>query len=84
MMFESTTHMTREALARLGTPSMVYIRTVTVAEIADEVDGVTDLPADKVLYSVHAADGRRMAVMDDHDAAMLAIKEHEMEPVSLH
>lgn len=42
------------------------------------------LPKDTVLYAIHAADGTRLAVMDNKDAAYGAALENELVPVSLH
>ncbi len=76
--------MSDEALAKLGAPQTVYIRTVTAGDLRSEIQGLDNIPDDLTLYSVHAADGTRMAVMDDHDAAVNAARENEMEPVSVH
>jgi hypothetical protein len=35
-------------------------------------------------YSIHAADGTEIAVMDDHDGALAAIRSHDLEPVCVH
>jgi hypothetical protein len=80
------TQMTKDALAQLGGPNIVYVRSVKYGEIRDELDDVEmpDLPNDAILYSVHAADGTRVALMDDRDAAFVAARQHEMEPVSVH
>lgn len=78
--------LTPEALAMLGAPRMVYIREVDPAEL--RADGSlpphTRLPKGVKLYAVHAANGERMAVLDDRDAAFVAAREQEMEPVSVH
>ena len=42
------------------------------------------LPKDAILYAIHAADGTRLAVMDNRDAAYGAALENELVPVSLH
>jgi len=42
------------------------------------------LPKDTVLYAIHAADGTRLAVMDNRDAAYGAALENELVPVSVH
>ena len=39
---------------------------------------------DQVLYAVHRADGERLAVLTDKDAAMAAALAHELAPVSVH
>jgi len=39
---------------------------------------------DATLYAVHGADGERLAVMVDREAAFAAAMAHELEPVSVH
>jgi hypothetical protein len=36
------------------------------------------------LYSVHAQDGTRMAILDSRESAFAAARQYEMEPVSVH
>lgn len=78
--------MSPEALAMLGAPKMVYIREVD----ADELIAAGILPRDfqhpegHKLYAVHAANGDRMAVLDDRELAFDAARQHKMEPVSVH
>lgn len=73
-----------EALRGLGAPKMVYIRQVTAGELRGEVDGIEDLASDEVLFSVHAADGTPMALVDEREAAFDAAREFDYEPVSVH
>ena len=54
----------------LGVNDLAYVKTV-------EVDG-------KGRVSIHAADGTRMAVMANRDAAIATILRNDMEPVSVH
>ena len=54
----------------LGVNHLAYVKTV-------EVDG-------KGGFSIHAADGTRMAVMANRDTAIATILRNDMEPVSLH
>jgi len=35
-------------------------------------------------YSVHAANGQRMAVLDDRDAAFAGARQYDLEPQSVH
>lgn len=58
------------AMATLGMPHLAYVKAV-------EIDGETG-------YAIHAADGNQMAIVDDRDAAFAAIRQHDMEPVSVH
>ena len=81
--------MSRKEFAELGGKRLVYVRPVTVADVADELgdeetDVVVDLPDDAVLYSVHAANGERIALVGDRAIAFAAARQHEMNPVSVH
>lgn len=80
--------LTNEAFAALGGPSLVYVRPVTGAEIIASAPAAAlaniDLEPDQTLYAVHRADGERLAVMSDRDAAMAAAFAHELAPVSVH
>ncbi len=72
-------------LAALGGNRLVYVREVA----PDELDQLEEVPEDfkrdgQKLYSVHAFDGTRMAVLDDREAAFAAARQFEMEPVSVH
>ncbi|MEM1139912.1 MAG: DUF1150 family protein [Pseudomonadota bacterium] len=76
-----------EDFARLGAPRTVYIRPVLAADLTE--DGVSvgedqEFEADTLLYAVHAADGTRMAVLTDREAAFVAALQNDMTPVSVH
>ena len=65
------------------------MRPVTVEEVADDLvdeesDAAMDLPDDAILYSVHAANGERIALVGDRALAFAAARQHEMNPVSVH
>ena len=61
-----------------GTP-IVYVRQVTEAEMPDELRGTTAR-----LYSVHDADGNRLAMTQDRRIAFALAKRNDMVPVSVH
>ena len=56
--------------AQLGVADVAYIKQVTI-------EGET-------LYSLHAADGRPLGLARDEALAMAALREHDLEPVSVH
>ena len=62
--------MTGQDLANLGIHAVAYIKPVVV-------DGVE-------AFAVCSADGREMAVMSDRDVACAAVRQHDLEPVSVH
>jgi hypothetical protein len=81
-------HLTNEAFAALGGPNLVYVRPVKAAEIIadtplDQIQGF-ELDPEQTLYAVHRADGARLAVLDNRDAAMAAALANELAPVSVH
>jgi hypothetical protein len=75
-----------DEVARLIGPNTVYVREVG----ADELKGAgvipvdAPIPAKQKFFALHAADGRRVAVLDNRDLAFVAAREHELEPVSVH
>jgi hypothetical protein len=83
-----TTIMTREDFRGLGAPDLVYVREIRASDVLADVVGTAanGLPVDPetVLYAVHGADGERLAVMLDREAAFAAAVAHELEPVSVH
>ena len=76
--------------AALGGPKLVYVREVAVKDLEDELQDAKDsgvelaVDDDARLFAVHAADGSRIAVLDNREAAFVAARKHEMEPVSVH
>lgn len=57
-------------LAQLGMQQIAYVKPI-------EVDGRT-------VQEVHAADGTTIGVMDDRDVAFAAVRQHDLEPMSVH
>ena len=55
---------------------MVYVREVTAADLHGAVDGIEEFDADATLFSVHAADGTPMALVDEREAAFAAAREY--------
>ncbi len=73
-----------EAFANAGVGNIVYVREVLAGDLVSEFGNEINVPADTVLYSVHAANGERMAVLDNRDAAFAGARQYDMEPVSVH
>ncbi|NTT85571.1 DUF1150 family protein [Tabrizicola fusiformis] len=63
-------------------PAIVYVRPVAVAELPDEVRAQID--GLETVYSVHRADGERLALVADRDLAFLLARQHDFAPVSVH
>jgi hypothetical protein len=80
--------LTTEAFAALGAPDLVYVRPVTAREVigsepVQAVEGVPLVP-EQMLYAVHSANGARLAVLINRDAAVAAAIANELAPVSVH
>lgn len=78
-------HLSPETFAEIGVPNIVYVREVLAGELEGEFGSdVDDIPADTKFFAVHAANGQRMAILDDRNAAFAGARQYELEPVSVH
>lgn len=75
-----------EEVMRIIGPNTVYVREVGIDELKDSGVIPTDapIPSSMKFFALHAADGRRVAVVDNRDMAFVAARQHELEPVSVH
>ena len=65
-----------------GADRIVYVREVEVADLPEDVReqaGGLD-----VIWSVHGADGRQLALVADRRLAFHLAREHDFTPVSVH
>jgi hypothetical protein len=62
--------MSARELALLGVQDLAYIKRVVV-------DGTSG-------YAVHAADGTQIALLSDRDVAFATVRQHDLEPLSVH
>jgi hypothetical protein len=80
--------MTREDLRGLGAPDLVYVREISAAEVLSDSSetrvGGRPVGPETILYAVHGADGARLAVLLDREAAFAAAVAHQLAPVSVH
>ena len=67
---EGLRDMSERELGLLGMEDLAYVRPVVV-------DGTA-------AFAVHAADGTQIAVIGDRDLAFAVVRQHDMEPVSVH
>ena len=67
---EQLKQLSPDVFARLGMPSLAYIKPVVVEGAA--------------AWEVHAADGTPIALMADREVALAACRQNEIEPVSVH
>lgn len=75
-----------EEVARIIGPNTVYVREVDIGELKGSgvIPVDAPVPATQRFFALHAADGRRVAVVDSRDMAFVAARQHELEPVSVH
>jgi len=62
--------MSTQELAFFGIQDIAYVRRV-------EIDG-------SAAYAVHAADGTQIAVLADRSVAFATVRQHDLEPLSVH
>ena len=67
---ERIRHLSARELAVLGMQDLAYVKQVLV-------NGVTG-------YAVHAADGAQIAVLPDRQIAIATVRQHDLEPLSVH
>lgn len=86
-----TTHvfhpLSNDAFAALGSPSLVYVRPISAIEAFEEFPKVmaeAELSPDQIVYSVHRADGERLAILTDKETAYAAAMAYDLAPVSVH
>jgi hypothetical protein len=67
---EKLRHISTNDLAILGMTDVAYVKGVK--------------GENGIVYEIHAADGTPVAVMDERELAFAAVRQHEMEPLSVH
>jgi len=67
---ERIRQMSMRELALFGMQDLAYIKRVAV----DDTHG----------YAVHAADGTQIALLSDRDVAFATVRQHDLEPMSVH
>lgn len=70
MNIEKIREISPQDFALIGLQQLAYIKPVVV-------NGVSS-------FAIHAADGTQIGVAPTRDIAFAAVKQHELEPVSLH
>lgn len=67
---ERIKQMSAHELALFGMQDLAYIKAVVV-------DGSSG-------YAVHAADGTQIAMLSNREVAFVTVRQHDLEPVSVH
>jgi hypothetical protein len=60
----------------------VYVRSIKVHELPDEVLGQTDGIIE--FYAVYSADGERLALVKERELAFVLARQNDMSPVTVH
>jgi hypothetical protein len=68
--FERIRQMSSRELALFGMQDLALVKPVLV-------DGVT-------AFAVHAADGTQVTVLPDREIALATVRQHDLEPLSVH
>ncbi|HEY4470499.1 MAG TPA: DUF1150 family protein [Stellaceae bacterium] len=68
--FEGIRHMSSRELALFGMQDLAYVKAVLI-------DGAT-------AFAVHAADGTQITVLPDREIALATVRQHDLEPLSVH
>jgi len=67
---EKLRHFSPREFALFGMQDLAYVKQVTVN--------------DATAFAIHAADGTQVGVFGDRETAFAALRQHELEPVSVH
>ena len=65
-----------------GQDSIVYVREIAVADLPDDIRA--EIGEAEMVYSVHGADGRQLALVADRKLAFHLAREHDFAPMSVH
>jgi hypothetical protein len=79
--------LSHDAFAALGAPDLVYVRAMSATEAFDQhpkAMAEAQLHPDQIVYSVHRADGERLAILTDRETAYAAAIAYDLAPVSVH
>ena len=67
---EKLRHISPQEFALLGMQDLAYVKRVTVNDAA--------------AFAIHAADGTQIALLNDRELAFATVRQHDLEPVSVH
>ena len=67
---EELKHISSREFALLGLNEVAYVKPIVVN--------------DEVNYAIFSADGTQVAVLPDREVALATIRQHDLEPASLH
>ena len=63
---------------------MISLHDLSVLAIEDIAYVKPNVVAGEKYFSIHAADGTQLGITYDRDTAFVAVRQHDLEPVSVH
>ncbi|MBM3600755.1 MAG: DUF1150 family protein [Alphaproteobacteria bacterium] len=67
---ERLKHLSASDLAMLGLNDIAYVKPIIIN--------------DQLVFSIHSADGNQIGMAPDRNTAFAGIRQHELEPLSVH
>ncbi len=61
--------------------TVAYVRSISASDLGDDIETPAGV---KILYALHDATGRRLALFDNRDYAFQIAKQNDLKPVSVH
>lgn len=80
----TTSEMSASELSRFGWGAVAYVRRCTLDEAKQMFPGISGLPDEGALYSLHSAEGEPLAVTDTRTAAVGQARGDNLEVVRVH
>lgn len=81
-----TTDIEKTSALTAGSENLVYVRRVALEEARRIVpaDTFANISEPDDLFSVHASNGQRLAIVEGREAAFAAARAHDLRPRSVH
>ena len=70
LQLEKTRRLSSEELALLGMKDIAYVKRIIID--------------DEPYFAIHAANGEQLILLRDREVAFAAVRQHDIEPVSVH
>ena len=61
---------------------VVYVKSVDVDDLPDDIRG--QLANETMLYALHSASGKRLALVKERDMAFVLARQNNLSPVTVH
>ena len=67
-----------------GADRTVYVKTVAVADLPEDVRVSVEEQGQDQIYAVHDADGGQLALVSDRRMAFVLARQYDFKPVAVH